>query len=406
MVAEANRIFGFEGWSRETVDLRCIAETRAKQGPDCAYLAKVRITVDAEGDRVMREGTGAGYATAATLAEAHALAAKEAETDATKRALMTFGNPFGLALYDRDQKGVHTPRRAKAEKALWELRDAGGEITGRYSDASLCERALLQAIEAATSHEELDALRHHNQALDALIRQLRKGRGARKGSDLATAWERRRGELAASDGATTEPAGQVEQKEHDAGEPEPAGDAPGSSSTTEKEDDADRGGVEDQAEATAEPGGTTFPPGPSPEERVAMEASETAPAPTSRPPRFVRLSGPALVTPRRIRAPEHLKWVRTLPCLVCQRTPADAHHLKHVQPNAMSLKPGDQWVVPLCRIHHRELHDAGDEEAWWKKQNIEPRAHAESLWSSSSPTGESVRAGRSRETRTADQLNS
>jgi hypothetical protein len=137
-----------------------------------------------------------------------------------------------------------------------------------------------------------------------------------------------------------------------------------------------------------------------------MESGASPLTPTSQPPRFVRLVGPALVTPRRIRAPENLKWVRTLPCPVCQRRPADAHHLKHVQPNTMSLKPGDQWVVPLCRIHHRELHDAGDEEAWFEKRNIEPRADAESLWSSSYSNENSVRAERPREAPTADQLNS
>ena len=75
-VAEANRIFGFDGWSRETVELRCLHETKVNQGADCAYLAKVRISVRAGENAVIREGTGAGYSKATSLAEAHALAAE------------------------------------------------------------------------------------------------------------------------------------------------------------------------------------------------------------------------------------------------------------------------------------------------------------------------------------------
>lgn len=87
-----------------------------------------------------------------------------------------------------------------------------------------------------------------------------------------------------------------------------------------------------------------------------------------------------LPTPKRIRAPEHIKRVAQMPCLICQRRPADAHHLKHAQPRAMARKPGDQWVVPLCRIHHRALHDAGDEAKWWDTQNMDAIKVAEVLW--------------------------
>jgi hypothetical protein len=50
----------------------------------------------------------------------------------------------------------------------------------------------------------------------------------------------------------------------------------------------------------------------------------------------------------------------------------------------MAKKPGDQWAVPLCRIHHRALHDAGDETRWWQDQKIDPVALAEELWANSS----------------------
>ena len=100
-------------------------------------------------------------------------------------------------------------------------------------------------------------------------------------------------------------------------------------------------------------------------------------------PEAIDKSQLALPAPKRIRAPEHLKWVGSLGCTVCQRHPADAHHLKRVQPNAMARKPGDQWVVPLCRLHHRALHDAGNETQWWQSQNIDPVTLAEALWAKS-----------------------
>jgi hypothetical protein len=116
VIAEANRIFGFDGWQRQTVLLRCVAERPRKIGSEprrpidppqrdgwgVTYIAKVRIAV---GD-LLREGTGAGHGIDVDLGLAHESALKEAETDATKRALMTFGNPFGLALYDKQQRQV------------------------------------------------------------------------------------------------------------------------------------------------------------------------------------------------------------------------------------------------------------------------------------------------------------
>jgi DNA repair and recombination protein RAD52 len=111
-IEEANRIFGFDGWTRETVDLRCVSEKPRKIGQDqrdgwgVSYIAKVRVVVFAANTPVTREGVGAGHGIDTDLGAAHESAVKEAETDAMKRALMTFGNPFGLALYDKDQTNV------------------------------------------------------------------------------------------------------------------------------------------------------------------------------------------------------------------------------------------------------------------------------------------------------------
>jgi hypothetical protein len=68
------------------------------------------------------------------------------------------------------------------------------------------------------------------------------------------------------------------------------------------------------------------------------------------------------------------------PCLVCGRTPADPHHLRFAQPRAMSRKVSDEFTVPVCRMHHRELHTHGDERLWWKRLNIDPLPIALRLW--------------------------
>jgi DNA recombination protein Rad52 len=95
-VSEANRIFGYDGWSRETVEMRQISEK------PIIYLARVRITAGG----VIREGTGAGMGIGSDIGQSHEKAAKEAESDACKRALSTFGSQFGLALYDKEMEGV------------------------------------------------------------------------------------------------------------------------------------------------------------------------------------------------------------------------------------------------------------------------------------------------------------
>ncbi|MBC1262409.1 hypothetical protein FQK07_14350 [Synechococcus sp. BSF8S] len=118
VIAEANRIFGFDGWQRQFVTLRCVNQsertiaargTSRDQRPGwcVTYTARMRITVgEGTGAQLIREGCGAGHGIDTDLGQAHESALKEAETDAMKRALMTFGNPFGLALYDKQQREV------------------------------------------------------------------------------------------------------------------------------------------------------------------------------------------------------------------------------------------------------------------------------------------------------------
>jgi hypothetical protein len=82
----------------------------------------------------------------------------------------------------------------------------------------------------------------------------------------------------------------------------------------------------------------------------------------------------------RLRDKEHRKFVSRQSCLVCGRTPSDPHHLRFVQPYALGRRVSDEFTVPLCRVHHRELHRQGDEAAWWGKLSIDPVPVALKLW--------------------------
>ena len=104
-IAEANRIFGFDGWASETVSMECVGN----DGGTVSYVCKVRVTVDG----IIREGWGAGHGRGGSAGDRHESAVKEAETDARKRALMTFGNQFGLALYDKTKSNVQGSKTAR-----------------------------------------------------------------------------------------------------------------------------------------------------------------------------------------------------------------------------------------------------------------------------------------------------
>jgi len=92
-----------------------------------------------------------------------------------------------------------------------------------------------------------------------------------------------------------------------------------------------------------------------------------------------------LPTARRIRDRDHVKSVAKQACLVCGRRPADAHHLRYAQPPALGRKVSDEFTIPLCRGHHREVHRCGDEIAWWRKIGIDATAAARVLWLESHP---------------------
>jgi hypothetical protein len=86
---------------------------------------------------------------------------------------------------------------------------------------------------------------------------------------------------------------------------------------------------------------------------------------------------------QRLRDPGHLRYVAGLSCLVCGRKPVHAHHLRFAQPKALGRKVSDEFTVPLCNLHHRELHTCSNEEAWWEEKKLSPLPIAQELWATS-----------------------
>jgi len=116
----------------------------------------------------------------------------------------------------------------------------------------------------------------------------------------------------------------------------------------------------------------------------AANGSKSQEAKGKEPGRGRAEPGRAVVTviskPVRERDPNHLRFVARQPCLICGRSSSDAHHIKFAEQRAMGRKVSDRFTVPLCRLHHRELHRRGDERAWWQIQDVEPLAVAARLW--------------------------
>ena len=119
IISEANRIFGFDAWDRETLQSQCVWQKQIDYRYAAAYVTRVKITVRAGEQVIQREGLGSGEAIAGTAGQAHERASKAAETDATKRALSTFGNSFGLSLYkDKTEAPQHKKAAARAAKTV------------------------------------------------------------------------------------------------------------------------------------------------------------------------------------------------------------------------------------------------------------------------------------------------
>jgi DNA recombination protein Rad52 len=321
VIAEANRIFGYDCWDRKTLSPRCVWRESQRGQTVCFYTAKVRITVTAGGATIVRDGIGTGTGRAATPDVAHEIALKAAETDATKRALATFGNPFGLALYDRDKLQVTRSRRRGSQNSSERRSERATAIPHtfalvhhdgarlRFETAAPFVDAVLALVPTLPTLEALYAFWEANLESLSLLR------------DEATNGDR---------------------------DPVIA--------------------IVDALKARARVLGRTTGSA----EREANGSAE---------PHLPALAAPK---DRRLRSKEHLAFVGKQPCLICGRRPAHAHHLRFAQPRAMGLKVSDEFTVPLCAGHHDAVHQTGDERAWWARHGIiEPLKMAERLWATS-----------------------
>jgi Rad52/22 family double-strand break repair protein len=280
VISEANRIFGFDAWSRETVETRCVLSRENRGTFIAVYVAKVRITAHASGSIVIREGHGSGEGRGTSPGEVHDIALKAAETDATKRALATFGKPFGLELYRQSRTA---------------------------SPAPVPQQPLPGAIPATR-------FGFHPDDTTPIPRPSRYY-GRRQSDQLI-----------------------------------------------------------DQSRDTR---------------RAVQQATSAAPplAPTIPNPSSGKIdkSVLTLAEPKRRRDKSHLRFVASQPCLVCGRRPSDPHHLRFAQPRALNVKVSDEFTVPLCRGHHRQLHLAGNEANWWNNLKIDALPAARQLWEQTHP---------------------
>ena len=155
-----------------------------------------------------------------------------------------------------------------------------------------------------------------------------------------------------------------------------------------------------EGEAPKSPSGDHYRPGPEPGPPMsgAAEVPGDTPSLMSEVPRRKKRRGAAsdgdpraegidksvltVAEPRRYRNKDHLRFVAQQACLVCGRMPSDPHHLRFMQPRALGLRVSDEFVAPLCRTHHREVHRVGDERAWWNQAGIDPIKSARKLWES------------------------
>jgi DNA recombination protein Rad52 len=283
VVMEANRIFGFDGWDRETISNSCVWTKQTGARYCAAYVAKVRITVRADGAVIIREASGAGDSNETSPGQAHDRAAKAAETDATKRALTTFGNCFGLTLYagtfahDQEARAARASQKANRHLAGHSAEKGNGELRSANAGPSVAS----VTAESSASQQGVAA--------------------AAVSADIP---------------ATREPSSEDEQDQNTK-EPEP----------------------------------------------VSVDKSVLA-----------------IAEPRRVRDTEHLRFVADQACMICGREPCEAHHLRHVQPRALGRKTSDAYTVPLCALHHRELHARGNERAWWAARGRDPLPVADQLW--------------------------
>lgn len=335
VMAEANRIFGFDGWDRLSQSHQLVHHKQEADLHHVAYVVRARVIVKSGTRDVVREGTGFGAASDRDAGEAHELAIKAAETDATKRALATFGNRFGLALYDKALAGVKKARvggpgetgergetgapprfpvSVDAALAVEPVPDPDDAALGMQS-ALVFLKALRERLRRVASKSELEDILKRTEGECARLREVHPDLRDRHGKHLV--------DVAMSIAAL---------RRHDL-------------------------------------------------ERGISRASQGARAPSLHPP--IDKSVLAHPTTKRYRNKDHLKRLSGLPCLACGRKPSHAHHLRFAQGRGLGLKVSDEFTVPLCAIDHDALHRSGDERKWWEARGIDPVPIAETLWSAS-----------------------
>jgi hypothetical protein len=329
-IAEANRIFGFDAWDRRTISSKCVQSERRGSIHFAAYVAKVRISVRAGDITIVREGSGMGEGAAPSPGKAHELALKGAETDGTKRALATFGNPFGLALYDPEQAGVGKARCEKApetnDSGPWVLRAATGSPEKTYETSDAFAVELRKAMDNAEDIEALFAVWEQNvETVRAINRHLRSQApvSGALAQDLVA-------HLKACAVSLAQPA--------------------------------------DKTDAS----------------RVEPSALSNGQCASNAPHIKVDKSTLRFGEPKRIRSKEHLRFVAQQPCLICGRKPSQDHHVRYAQQRGLGLKVSDEFTVPLCATHHSQNHQCGDERRWWEETKIDPLDVARKLWEASS----------------------
>jgi hypothetical protein len=144
-----------------------------------------------------------------------------------------------------------------------------------------------------------------------------------------------------------------------------------------------------QAKLTAHDGGGMVPSSPmSP--MLARKEQEPQPVDQNSPSEQIDSAGIdksqlTISEPRRIRDKAHLRFVAKQPCLICGRQPCDAHHLRFAQSRGLGLKVSDEFTVPLCRGHHREVHRSSLEQNWWSSLGIDAAGIAREIWLETHP---------------------
>ena len=106
LIETANKVFGHGNWSYSITSLDQVSqETNSNQNVVICYKAVIKLTVYSldHSKHISKEDVGFGTGIAKSLADAHEGGAKEAVTDAIKRAMRSFGNQFGNSLYDKSR---------------------------------------------------------------------------------------------------------------------------------------------------------------------------------------------------------------------------------------------------------------------------------------------------------------